>query len=484
MILGRQPEISVAELEAQGWKMVEQGWQDADGGANRGEEIASDRGGKFEGNRGGKMEGDRSSKIEGNRGEQAVALVENDKNLDISRFGGIIKTGVAIGVKPLEYLAGLPEGKITFGLSDYDRGTSGRKMAQMAMRLKRKLREQGRSVRVVESPTGVIPSATTLYNGLYGKNPRKVELMLFRGAWYCVTGVQDIDAYAKRDQNRPARDVKIGMLPPKLAQVLINLACALPLRSRILDPFCGTGVVLQEAILMNFRAYGTDIDERMIRYSRRNLEWLAEPLNHFSADTLKGARPSLRSAEKDLKVPQLLDNTMETSDEAFSGHFGGRCRSRSGTQSELAREPREDGRERRGPEKELIDVSDSIFEISLGDATSFRWEGEIDAVVTEGYLGEPMSRVPTEVELRRQKEICGEIALGFLRNLAEQIETGVPVVMCLPAWRRPNGEFERLKILDEIENLGYNVSNKTREGLIYHRVNQIVARDLIILRKK
>ena len=74
--------------------------------------------------------------------------------------------------------------------------------------------------------------------------------------------------------------------------------------------------------------------------------------------------------------------------------------------------------------------------------------------------------------------------LGFLKNLAGQIKSGVPVVIAVPAWLRENGQYSRLNILDEINDLGYNVNNKSREGLIYARAGQIVARDIIILRKK
>lgn len=42
----------------------------------------------------------------------------------------------------------------------------------------------------------------------------------------------------------------------------------------VLDPFCGTGVVLQEALLMGYSAYGTDLEPRMIAYSEANLDWL------------------------------------------------------------------------------------------------------------------------------------------------------------------------------------------------------------------
>jgi tRNA (guanine10-N2)-dimethyltransferase len=55
---------------------------------------------------------------------------------------------------------------------------------------------------------------------------------------------------------------------------MINLS-APPLGARVLDPFCGTGVVLQEAALMGFKVYGTDLSDKMIDYSKVNLDWLA-----------------------------------------------------------------------------------------------------------------------------------------------------------------------------------------------------------------
>ncbi|MBR3180269.1 hypothetical protein IKF57_01935 [Candidatus Saccharibacteria bacterium] len=87
------------------------------------------------------------------------------------------------------------------------------------------------------------------------------------------------------------------------------------------------------------------------------------------------------------------------------------------------------------------------------------------------------------MELKEQKQECGAIILGFLKNISEQIKKNTPIVIAAPAWLRENGEYVRLDILDEIKNLGYNVNNKSREGLLYHRDNQIVARDIIILRK-
>ena len=97
---------------------------------------------------------------------------------------------------------------------------------------------------------------------------------------------------------------------------------------------------------------------------------------------------------------------------------------------------------------------------------------------------EPFSNIPSEMELKEQKQECGNIVLGFLKNLAGQIEKDTPVVIAVPAWLRGDNNYERLEILDEIDKLGYNVDNKSRKGLFYHREKQVVARDILILRKK
>ena len=124
-----------------------------------------------------------------------------------------------------------------------------------------------------------------------------------------------------------------------------------------------------------------------------------------------------------------------------------------------------------------------MFRIAPGDATSFTWSEPINAVACEGYLGKPMSNIPVEIKLKTEKQECGAIVIGFLKNLASQIKPGTPVVIACPAWLRENGTYSRLEILDEIDKMRYNVNNKSREGLIYHRDGQIVARDIIILRK-
>ncbi len=44
---------------------------------------------------------------------------------------------------------------------------------------------------------------------------------------------------------------------------------------KILDPFCGSGTILQEAMLLGFKnIYGSDKDKRAIANSKENINWL------------------------------------------------------------------------------------------------------------------------------------------------------------------------------------------------------------------
>lgn len=402
-VLGRQPLISVAELEAQFGSNVRV--------------------------------------ITRSKTSPWLAEFETARPVNIRRLGGILK--IAEPTQLADFMAELPlEGKITLGVSDFSKGATAFKAQREALRLKRGLVKQGRSVRVVANQTAVLSSAVSLHNHLFQEN--KIELLKLGNKFYKVTQASNPESYAQRDQKRPARDARVGMLPPKLAQILINLCGDLPMEARVLDPFCGTGVVLQEALLMGYRAYGTDVSERMVEYSTKNLNWLVEQAKQ--SDDARTSRPSSRGEALELR--------------------------------------------RNSAYRQIASPVPSPFKVQVGDATEVQWEEPIDAVACETYLGPPMSNPPAEIKLKEVKQICGGIIRGFLKNLAEQVKSGTPVVIAVPAWLRPDGTYTRLfggKLVDEMENLRYNVSsfkNLGQNDLLYHREGQVVAREIIVLRKK
>lgn len=259
-LLGRQPELSIAELE--------------------------------------RVYGDVSWFSD----QTAVFEATEDQKINIQRLGGSQKIGKVVGEFPLGDWRSISDatvkhyskewaartGKITVGISAYDFNTSTRDIQKTGILLKGKLKQSGVSLRLIPNQDLALSTATSHHNKL-GLADNKVELLVIRGDKKIIVaeslGSQNITALAARDQGRPRRDAFVGMLPPKLAQIMINLAIGPTIADpkaaakRILDPFCGTGVLLQEAGLLGQAVYGTDLAEKMIRYSRDNLNWLQDTYN-------------------------------------------------------------------------------------------------------------------------------------------------------------------------------------------------------------
>ncbi len=180
-------------------------------------------------------------------------------------------------------------GKFHLGLSAIGFDISAARLNAVGLTLKKLIRARypEGSVRLVPNNDPELSTAQVYHSHLADEHGAEL-LIIAAGSKTVIArtaAVQDIDSYTLRDRGRPKRDSRVGMLPPKLAQIIINLAAGQIKSSHksgttnhektILDPFCGTGVVLQEALLMGYDVYGTDLEPRMVEYSRANLDWLA-----------------------------------------------------------------------------------------------------------------------------------------------------------------------------------------------------------------
>jgi len=90
-----------------------------------------------------------------------------------------------------------------------------------------------------------------------------------------ISAIQDVESYSERDYGRPNRDARVGMTPPKLAQIMINMAM-LKDGAVIYDPFCGVGTIMQEALLNDYRAIGSDANSEQVENCKKNLEWISK----------------------------------------------------------------------------------------------------------------------------------------------------------------------------------------------------------------
>ena len=182
-------------------------------------------------------------------------------------------------------------GKIKLGFSDYSGTLSRQELLRLGLSVKKTLKKNDYSARVVPNTSPTLGSAQIIHNSLTKQNGAELVIFKQNGSLQLAHTIheQNIEAYAARDQARPKRDARVGMLPPKLAQTIINLASG-PYQENqtLLDTFCGTGVILQEALLMGYNVYGTDIEPKMIQYSKDNLDWLKNKIPNIDGTvTLK-----------------------------------------------------------------------------------------------------------------------------------------------------------------------------------------------------
>jgi tRNA G10 N-methylase Trm11 len=169
-------------------------------------------------------------------------------------------------------------GKIQFGISVYLLDMEVKAFGEpkrIGMFIKRGLQDSGQGIRLVLPEYNALALASVVVT----KN-----LLLQKGAEICVIAgtnkiytaktlsVQDFEDYGRRDYQRPVRDELQGMIPPKVAQSMLNMANAKPGQT-LLDPFCGIGTIVQEGVLLGYRMLGSDISAKSISGSEKNLEW-------------------------------------------------------------------------------------------------------------------------------------------------------------------------------------------------------------------
>jgi tRNA G10 N-methylase Trm11 len=76
----------------------------------------------------------------------------------------------------------------------------------------------------------------------------------------------------RRDMQKPVRREDLS-ISPRLAKIMINLS-EVKENGMLLDAFCGIGVILMEALNMGVRVIGIDRDKEAIEGAKKNIEWL------------------------------------------------------------------------------------------------------------------------------------------------------------------------------------------------------------------
>lgn len=329
-------------------------------------------------------------------------------------------------------------GKIQFGISVYLLDMEAKAFGEpkrIGMFIKRAMQDSGASIRLVLPDFNALALASVVVtkNGLLNKG---AEICILAGSEKIYTAktliVQDFEDYGRRDYQRPIRDERRGMMPPKVAQMMLNFANA-KLGDAVLDPFCGIGTLVQEGALLGYRMLGTDIDPVAISGSDKNLEWFR---NRY-------------------KIPKGKYHLEQSDAQKVS----------------------------------------KIVEKLIG-INAFK---QITNIVTEGNLGPMYSKFPKPEEIETNFKDLSELYQNSFKDFLKFIPVKGNVILCFPAYKRSQTEYELFPYLDLITDLGYNITSlipsnlanslpflklTERGSAIYDRKDQIVAREIIMFEKQ
>ena len=196
-----------------------------------------------------------------------VKLPELDFKQMIKDLGGISKIGMVFENIDEVNLFDIKGNKMNYGISCYDDTD----IDDFRAELKERFREE-KIKATIKNPgheDGFLgPSEVVKHNLL----DNGFEIIAYNGAYAKTIAVFNPYEYEKRDNARPVQR-PLQMVSIRLAKILINLSGAKP-GMTVLDPFCGIGVLLQEALLMNIDCIGVDLDKEMMNASLKNVEWI------------------------------------------------------------------------------------------------------------------------------------------------------------------------------------------------------------------
>ena len=208
------------------------------------------------------------------KGEERKKVFKNsfDKKTEISEEKGLFEL-----IK--KYLPEEFDEKYKFGFSFYGNREVGLK--KIAMDVKRELKDRKISCRWIICKGNNLSSVVVAKNKLIDRG-REFVVVFGNGKKYLgiAKAVQDFEELSFRDYNRPARDSQSGMIPPKLAQMMLNIGIQGRTSKVLLDPFCGSGTMLMEAMLLGVRdVIGSDVSDKAVKNTQKNLEWIQERSN-------------------------------------------------------------------------------------------------------------------------------------------------------------------------------------------------------------
>ncbi len=218
-------------------------------------------------------------------------LPKSPEQIFLDRLGGTIRMAEVVGefFSSAELLSAMKQvidktetrGAMNLGISGF--GVKKDMVNQWLYDLKAKAGTAERKVRIANQKGELLTSGKIFHDKLLKKG---TELIVWKnGDSYLLAQTkanQNLRNYELRDRKKEFRDARMGMLPPKLAQILLNLAQP-TWDETVIDPFCGSGTVNIEAAITGYKTYGSDINGEFASQAQGNFEQMAEKFRYDPA---------------------------------------------------------------------------------------------------------------------------------------------------------------------------------------------------------
>lgn len=200
--------------------------------------------------------------------ETAALLSLPDLDFDkvIKELGGTVKIARVVDDLDAEELYNGSSNKIKYGISVYDDSD----VEELKEYVKARMRQEKLKAAYKRSSRQepfLMPNDVIRHELM----TEGFELVVYDNIVAKTIAVFNPFEYEERDKERP-KNRELHMLSIRLAKILINLSMAKQ-GDLLLDPFCGYGILLQEAMLMGINAAGFDISRECTDASRTNLDF-------------------------------------------------------------------------------------------------------------------------------------------------------------------------------------------------------------------
>ncbi len=205
-------------------------------------------------------------------------LLETAKNIDsgiIEKLGGTISIGEVIAEGNSEQIfkeldkQNLYSGtsnKLNYVIYDFN----SKIFDDVHLYLKHRFKEE--KMKATEKKlTGNIKLQSGEFVPNIASNLIQEQFFIFENNFGRIIGSCNYEKIEKRDMGKPVRRESLS-ISPRLAKILINLSQAKE-DETLLDPFCGIGTILQEALLQKIKVIGVDRDKTAVDSAKMNLKW-------------------------------------------------------------------------------------------------------------------------------------------------------------------------------------------------------------------